>query len=144
MRPRRLPPRPVPASPPPLRIRSGVFDVDGVGCEGSPPLDNGAGDGCPTAASDAARLLVRVVGEPVGFVEVPLDDGRLDQRFVWDSVQRELGTAIARKLHECGSPQGGLRQGEGASPRGRARTKAASPSTRRKVTMALPPPYPGG
>jgi O-antigen biosynthesis protein len=93
---------PLPADPAPLlRIWSGVFDVDGAGCEGPAAPEDGA-----EILFDAARLLVRVAGEPVGFVQVPLDDGLLDQRLVWDCVERELGTAIAHKLHECGDATG--------------------------------------
>jgi GT2 family glycosyltransferase len=44
---------------------------------------------------DAVRLLARVRGEPAGFVQVPLTDGRLDHELLAERVARELGVAVA-------------------------------------------------
>ena len=81
-------PQPTQAQPSLPRVWCGVFDVDGVGVQD--PSPDMKGD-----TFDAARLLVRVHGEPVGFVQVPLDEGRLDALVVMDAVERELGAAVA-------------------------------------------------
>jgi len=94
------------------RIWSGLFDADHglFDMHGRGARDAGdallsvdgpyltGGDEPPTVAYGAARLLVRVHGEPIGFVLVPLDGGRLDQRVVWDRIERELGAAVAPTL----------------------------------------------
>ncbi len=53
---------------------------------------------------DEARLLVRVVGEPVGFVRVALRAGYLDPELVLRAIERELATRVERELRLAGAP----------------------------------------
>jgi glycosyltransferase involved in cell wall biosynthesis len=72
-----------------LRLWSGEFEwVDGLA-----PAIPAASTSRP--AFDGARLLVRVRGIPVGFVQVPLRDGALELATVLDAVRAELGARVA-------------------------------------------------
>jgi glycosyltransferase involved in cell wall biosynthesis len=72
-----------------LRLWSGEFEwADGVA-----PAVPAASASRP--AFDGARLLVRVRGNPVGFVQVPLRDGALELSTVLDAVRAELGARVA-------------------------------------------------
>ena len=71
---------PAPVSPAAHRTWSGLVDLDGNGPPSGPLL---ATNGAPF---DDARLLVREHGEPLGFVTLPLTEGRLDHRLFRRSV----------------------------------------------------------
>jgi len=91
---------------------AGLTGPDGAGLEQPPRAADGAplteppraADGAPVAEGpraadgapfDAARLLVRVAGEPLGFVEMPLTDGRLDRDALDERIAREPAAAAA-------------------------------------------------
>jgi GT2 family glycosyltransferase len=54
-----------------------------------------ASDGRPF---DEARMLVRIHGEPAGFVHVPLADGRIEPDAVWEAIESRLSEQVQRHL----------------------------------------------
>jgi O-antigen biosynthesis protein len=80
------------------RVWSGQFEVSDPDVPEGPLL---ASEG---TTFDEARLLVRVLGEPVGFVTVPLMDGYLRPELVWRRVERELSGRVSRQLRIDGAP----------------------------------------
>jgi GT2 family glycosyltransferase len=69
------------------------------------PLEDLRLGGAPSGAPyEDARVLVRLHGEPVGIVSVPVDpSGRIPHSLLSEAVGRELGSAIAEHLerHRC-------------------------------------------
>src|SRR5438045_925784 len=60
----------------------------------------------PGAVSyDAARVLVRVHGRPLGQVDAPVTDGRVPGNELAQQVWRELGSALAEHLVDDGLPR---------------------------------------
>jgi GT2 family glycosyltransferase len=47
---------------------------------------------------DEARLLIRIHGEPAGFIHVPLSDGRIEPGAVWEAIERRLCDEIQAHL----------------------------------------------
>ncbi|HEX4308011.1 MAG TPA: glycosyltransferase [Solirubrobacterales bacterium] len=93
----------------------------------------------PLASSGApysdARLLVRLGGEPIGFVDLPLGSDPLSQVRVVEEVHRELGARLAREIDRQGltdsSTLDGLSPGAGSL----LDPAAVFPAT--KVTVAV-------
>ena len=109
---------------------SGQFDVADPDASGDPPL---ASDG---GAFDEARLLVRVFGEPAGFVTIPLTKGSLDRGLVWRAIDRDLGETVNAQLQRAGAPSlAELR--EGASCAGVDRPAWTSRSRDTPVTVIV-------
>jgi GT2 family glycosyltransferase len=79
-------------------VWSGEFDVADPHLSDDPLL---ASDG---AAFDEARLLVRVFGEPVGFVTLPLTEGRPDRELLWQVIDRDLAETVDGRLRTAGAP----------------------------------------
>lgn len=71
------------------RVWSGQLELTAPACTRQPPR---CGDG---ADFDEARLLIRVHGAPAGFVQVPLDHGRVPLDFVCQMAERDLAAAVA-------------------------------------------------
>jgi GT2 family glycosyltransferase len=88
-------PAPVPTAA--RRIWSGLVDLDGDDLPAEPLL---ATSGAPF---DDARLLVRELGEPLGFVTLPLTDGRLDPTLFRQSVERTWAAAPRARLRTAGA-----------------------------------------
>ncbi len=80
------------------RVWSGEFDV------GDPDVSSGSLLASDGAAFDEARLLVRVLGEPAGFMTVPLTDGRLDPELVWQGIEQDLAETVNEHLRIAGAP----------------------------------------
>ena len=53
---------------------------------------------------EQARILVRLHAEPLGFIEFPLPEGRVDPALVGREAFRELGSSIRRHLMRDGLP----------------------------------------
>ena len=53
---------------------------------------------------DEARLLIRVLGEPLGFVQTPLSSGKLNLEQALDAIDQDLGELVERQLAMNGLP----------------------------------------
>ena len=80
------------------KLWSGEFEVTDPRVNGDPLL------GSDGAAFDEARLLVRVFGEPAGFLTVPLAEGRLDPGLVWRAIGQDLAETVDAQLETAGAP----------------------------------------
>lgn len=89
------------------RVWSGQLELTAPACPEQPLL-------CAEGYQfDEARLLIRVHGVPAGFVEVPLDHGRVPLDAVYQIAARDLAAPIAA----LGRDDEPISQGAGAHPR---------------------------
>jgi GT2 family glycosyltransferase len=88
---------PAPVPPAARRIWSGLVDLDG---DGPPDEALLTASGAPF---DDARLLVRKLGEPLGFVTLPLTDGRLDRARFVQAAERRWTTAPHERPRAAGA-----------------------------------------
>jgi glycosyltransferase involved in cell wall biosynthesis len=82
-----------------------------------------------------ARLLVRVGGEPIGFVGLPLGSDPLSRARVVEAVRRDLGTELERELDRQGSIASA--DLEGLRPGALSLLDPAAASDPTKVTVAV-------
>ncbi len=96
------------------RVWSGELELSNPVPEIKPPLTESG------AAFDEARLLIRVLGEPIGFMEAPLSSGGVDLHQVVEKMDPDLGERLERQLASSGLPP----LGEIAAGRRRGGTSA--------------------
>ncbi len=86
-------------SPPPVHpVWSGELELSSPVFQINPPLAQSR------AAYDEARLLIRVIGEPLGFVQMPLSSGKLDLHQAIQAMDADLGRRVERQLAVNGLP----------------------------------------
>ncbi|MFZ0089659.1 MAG: glycosyltransferase [Solirubrobacteraceae bacterium] len=79
-------------------VWSGELDLPSPVSEIKPPLTESG------TAFDDARLLIRVLGEPIAFIEAPLSAGRLDLDQAFDKTDADLAERLERQLASSGLP----------------------------------------
>jgi GT2 family glycosyltransferase len=77
---------------PPPTVWSGELELSRAVIEPKPPHTQSG------VAFDEARVLIRLLGEPLGFVQLPLPSGRLDPRLALEAMDAELRERVERQL----------------------------------------------
>jgi GT2 family glycosyltransferase/peptidoglycan/xylan/chitin deacetylase (PgdA/CDA1 family) len=86
------------ATAPMHSVWSGELELSSPVLEINPPLAQSR------AAFDEARLLIRVIGEPLGFVQTPLSSGKLDLHQAIGAMDADVGERVERQLAINGLP----------------------------------------